>query len=272
MDDTHNLAMLTEAGFGPAANTDALSAFDVNEIMQMVSQLYCDYDCGAGIDLYWVNRELKPLPIGPPISYLNGGGRPDAFSYWGEMFYEPIPPDPNFPNNLTGNAQIVEDLLYNNAYPNTGLFKNENDFFREEIANNRDDSLKGFVVLLFKARVARIEAYDGNAHPFRSNLCRAYDDPATTPVIAQQGAIILTTNFSEENPFAYAQPHYDNLQFKSFLAWAVAHEIGHLIIGDDWHFFGTNNLMGGRVPIENTAIASEEIFMINLKNRRGVTQ
>jgi len=237
--------------------------------MQKVAQLYCHPTKGAGIDLYWVTRELKPLPIGSPVSYLNGTGRPDAFRYDGEMFYEPIPPNPNFPNNLTGVAQIVEDLLYNNHFPNTGLFKKVDDFFREEIANNRDPDLKGFVVLLFKARAARIQAHDGRTYPLNDRICRAYLDGND---VAQQGAIILTTNVSEENPFGYWLPHYNEGEFLNFLAWAVAHEIMHLIIGADWHFNGTDNLMGGRVPIGSTIIAHEEIQMINLKTKRGVTQ
>jgi len=78
---------------------------------------------------------------------------------------------------------------------------------------------------------------------------------------------------SEENPFMYGEQHYDKDGFISILAWAVAHEIGHLIIGDaSWHFYGLNSLMGTRVPIGDTVITNEEIIMINLKNRKGVTR
>ena len=75
---------------------------------------------------------------------------------------------------------------------------------------------------------------------------------------------------SEENPFMYGEDHYDKDGFISILAWAVAHEISHLIGVE--HFSGSNNLMGARVPIGDTVIASEEIMMINLKNRIGVTE
>ena len=86
-----------------------------------------------------------------------------------------------------------------------------------------------------------------------------------------KGAIILTTNFSEEAPFAYGEPHYTGVQFKSFLAWATAHEIFHLLIGD-WHFNGINNLMGDRVAVENAVVLPAELLQMNLKTRRGVTQ
>ena len=88
---------------------------------------------------------------------------------------------------------------------------------------------------------------------------------------SEQGAIILTTLFSEENPFSYAEQHYDKNLFKSYLAWAVAHEIGHLILGAD-HSLGSGCLMGTRTMIGNTTISDTEILRIDLKNRRGVTQ
>jgi len=90
----------------------------------------------------------------------------------------------------------------------------------------------------------------------------------------QQGAIILTTNVSEENPFAYGQQHYNQADFISFLAWGVGHEIGHLIMGngDADHSPGSGNLMGARTPIGGTTVSPAELLRINLKNRKGVTQ
>jgi len=262
-------SLMAEAGYGDAANTNALSAFDVDNIMLSVAELYADMSRGAGIDLYWVNRELNPLPIGGSVSYGNGYGRPDAFRYDGQMFYEPDPPV--FPNDLTGTAQIVDDLPLLNilklpAYRQ--LFKGEDEIFKNEITNNRDPSLKGFIPVVFKARAAMIEARDGNTYAFRSNLCRAY----LLGNVTEQGAIILTTNVSEENPFAYGQQHYNQADFISFLAWAVAHEIAHLIGCDDMLNPASGSLMGLRTLIGGTTISSTELSQINRNTRKGVTQ
>jgi len=269
-------SLLAEAGAGPAANTNALSAFNVDNIMQSVAQLYAHPTKGAGIDLYWVKRPLAPPALGGPIDYGNGTGRPNAFSYTGEMFYEPVPPV--YPNNLTGAAQIVDDLPLLNilklpAYRQ--LFRGEDEIFKSEIANNRDPSLKGFIPVLFKARAAMIEARDGNTYAFRSNA-RAYteDVPNDPDSVKKQGAIILTTNVSEENPFAYGQQHYSQADFISYLAWAVAHEIGHLLMGkgNADHSPGSGVLMGGRTLIGSTTAQSGEMSKMNLKMRKGVTQ
>ena len=261
-------SLMAEAGYGPAANTNALSAFNVNEIMQKVAQFYCDPECGAGIDLYWVNRPLKPLPVGIPIDYLNGTGRPDAFSYTDPMFYLQ-PNSPVCSNELNGMTQIMADGLYRNVYDlptHNALFAGESQTFMSEIASNRDPSQKGFLVVLFKTRAATV-LNNGSVRPIGTPACRAFLDGNTV----EQGALILTTMVSEENPFRYGQVHYTEAQFKGYLSWAVVHEIAHLIGCED-NFNASGILMGARTPIESTTASSAELLQINLKNRKGVTQ
>jgi hypothetical protein len=55
------------------------------------------------------------------------------------------------------------------------------------------------------------------------------------------------------------------------LTWAIAHEIGHLIAGEE-HPDGSGELMGSRKAIDETTVSGEEGSRINLRNRKGVTQ
>jgi hypothetical protein len=262
--------MAGDVGTGPAANPSAFAAFNKTQVMQNVAQFYCHPTRGAGIDLYWVNRPFVPV-VGQPIDYgTNGVGRADAYRYAGPMFYYQ-PATPVCSNELSGSTHVITDGLYRKIFgvpAHNVLFPPQDVSFKLEIEQNRDNSLSGFTVLLFKARSAAVRN-DGVVRPLDPPVCRTYasdDIPAT-----QQGVVILSVMVSEENPFNYAQPHYSPGQFENYLIWAVAHEIGHLIAGEE-HSHGSGGLMGPRTPIDGTTISGEECLRIDLKNRKGMTQ
>jgi hypothetical protein len=262
--------MAGDVGTGPAANPTAFAAFNKTLVMQSVAQFYSNPTRGAGIDLYWVSRPFVPV-VGSAIDYeTNGVGRADAYRYTGQMFYYQ-PTTPVCSNELSGSTQIITDGLYRKIFgvpAHNVLFPPQEGILKLEIEQNRDNNLSGFTMLLFKSRSATI-LNNGVVRPIDPPACRTYasDDIPVT----QQGVVILSVMVSEENPFNYAQPHYLSGQFTSYLMWATAHEIGHLIAGEE-HSQGSGGLMGSRTPIDDTTISGEECLRIDLKSRKGVTQ
>ena len=82
-----------------------------------------------------------------------------------------------------------------------------------------------------------------------------------------QGAAIWATSIAEQQQAPGSTPFADELAF------AVTHELGHMIViatADGEHFGGTNNLMNSPVGLSNTLFIEDEIKHINLPQRASV--
>jgi len=267
-------SLLAETGTGPAANTGALSAFDVDEIMQSVAQLYAHSTKGAGIDLYWVKRPFVPLQ-GPAVM-----NRPNAYRYTGDMEYRPEQQPSVFPTSLNGSAWISADWEYRKLVGRTAhnvVFPTHNGMFELMMEENRDMVLSRFVMLLMPSRHAHvmgtgIPVPDNPPYTTIPQLANAFciTDIHTPNFPLRWGAVVNLVGLAEEAPFAYSEPHYNDNNFKQILAWAIAHEIAHLLGCSD-NPVGSGILMGPRCFISACTVSSFEISQINLKNKKGAT-
>ncbi len=257
-------------GTGPAANPSAFATFNKTQAMQEVAKFYCHPTRGAGIDLYWVNRPFVPL-TGPAIDYgTNGTGRADAYRYTGQMFYQQ-PPAVVCSNEVDGSTWIIADNKYskhlNNKPVYEEIFPPEGGVHKLLLGANRDLSLSSFTLLLFLSRQSFV-LNNGSVRPAPPPSCLTYLDGDD---FASQGSFVFAVMVSEEAPFTYSESHYTTGQFQEHLWWSTAHELGHLILGGYHAPMGTGSLMSSRSFLSTCVVSTEELFLIDLKTRKGVT-
>jgi len=270
--------IITDIGTGNAINLNInWNQFDKTATMQRVAQFYCDYDFGAGIDLYWGNRQFKTL-VGPEIDLGNGNRRDNAYRYDGDMEYTPKP-GATVLGDLNGKTWISSDTEYKPTVPSTTyeeIFPPANGMFRFMMRQNRDDQLHGFVLLLLLSRYAEV-ARENNFAPYKTrpkleNAFSILDDPYMPNDSRRRGAVVNLAGVAEERPFNIhiaGLTHYSNAEFLDVVAYCIAHELFHLLWGLD--LISQNGLSGIFLPLSQITVSSAELQQINLKNRIGVT-
>ena len=273
--------IFADVGTGGAINLNIdWGTFDKALIMQKVAQFYCDYDCGAGIDLYWVNRPFVPLE-GPPIEYGNGSAREraNAYRYTGDMVYFPKQ-GATVTGDLNGSTWISSDTEYKATVPSTTyqeLFPPAHGMFRFMMEQNRDDKLSGFVLLLLTSRYSEI-ARENNYAPYKTypkdSNAFAILSLQAPDVPHQRGAVVNIAGIAEERPFnpniTTGLGHYSSAEFLDVIGYCIAHELFHLLGGFD--LVSLNGISGVFLPLNQITISSAELQQINLKSKQGVTQ
>ena len=104
-----------------------------------------------------------------------------------------------------------------------------------------------------------------------ANTNLAFMTPASgTPDVEYQGAFIFANSIAEEGRFSSTQELYDATKFEGVLAWATAHELGHIIGNPQGTTPGS--LMGSNAGTVIGAVSfiASEIEQINLRARLSV--
>jgi hypothetical protein len=267
---------------------------------QVVTDFYRDDVKGAGIDLYWVN---VPMDMGGPI-YVN---KLDAQG--NEMFDEnnnPVPYEGNRPhayhwtgnvsvggtNTAAGGAYVSNDLSLRHHAPE--FYRDFYEPFHPE-PHNHDETLANIMHgdpwLEKFVKVALLSRWGSIQKPSPVFRVPVHTSRNAIEIIQKshherEGAYIAVTGIAEEGG---TQPagHFTAEEFANILHYAVAHEIGHLILynaaaEDEWlrrHpgaalSDGHLALMGtgpqGRTGITNLSIVNLSRHVIDLHKKASV--
>lgn len=222
------------------------------------------YFVGAIVDTYWVRDALNDT--GTYVTYADGTSRL-AYKHTGTYT------DQSGNNPMTGTLCIGMDykLLYErpaicrNIYgpssAGSGILAPGN-------GDNRNPLCEDFVKLVMRGKKG-IVVNDGTV---RMHSQTALEVDETNGVGYQyHGAFVWANSIAEQQQAAPP----GSTPFPDELAFAVAHELGHLfiiVVGGDDHFYGTNNLMLSPPPggLPNTLFMKDEIEHINLPDRASV--
>ena len=270
--------IFADMGTGGAINLNIdWGTFDKTLIMQQVAQFYCDYDRGAGIDLYWVNRPFKTLTTQQPIM-----GRPNGYRYTGDMVYTPKP-GTQVLGDLNGSTWISSDGEYKNflGQGNSELyysvFPPTRGIYHQMLEENHCYSeLSGFVLLLLLSRdavVMQLNNVPNEVRPQGPNAFAVLADLNAPYNSNRQGAILCLAAIAEERPFntnITGLAHYTSPEFLDVIGYCIAHELFHLLGGLD--LVSLNGISGVFLPLPQITVSPAELLQINLKNRKGVTQ
>jgi len=248
----------------------AAEKYTRTKTMSGIAEFFSHPERGAEIDLYWC---YLPAELGPAVIYADGTSRERAYYYEGPMTRRVLD-GPN--EQLAGGAFIESDskLRSKDEQEANRLFGNY-----ACLRAQRDADMEEFVKLLLVSRWGSM-AHDGTVQV-------PAEGPAITrmhpghPVLTQ-GSIVGVNGVSEEGPHkAVVGRHYTEPEFQNVLQWAVAHELGHLIIrveaGEGWvgggHVAGVGFLMGpfpGVQGINAVQVGAVEMSGIGLPNRASV--
>ena len=253
---------------GNQANHTA-QMYDLTNIMERVSRFYRNTARGGVLDLYWVRDPLNDrdhLVVCPSMfvrrayqhigtySYIEAGATAYGHS-WLTVYHD---------------RKLWED----DRERWMELYRPENELGIGIASKNRNPRCEHFVKLVLAGR----KGYVNNAGEFRmSDIPHSgggtaiYADEKKTSVIAAQAAIVYVNSLSECRPFDSAE------QFLDTLAYAFAHEIGHLIIkpgdglSENEHRLGDPpSLMGSGSLLSALILHEDEIKNIDLRGRAGI--
>jgi len=276
--------MNLQASFNP---NNVLAAYNFNTVMQEVAKFYCDYTRGLGIDLYWVRKDFTKF--GPSYTPENLPLVAHQERFTGEIRHEyKVNDSTNSPWATNVLASASSFIAYDNRLMtppfdtqfNMNLYKQlsgnrpKTEFIRE----SRDPNLPDFIklVLLDRRCDLQVEIVNGQIHFFAT----VRDDNAMTPIInhdrSLQGSWVCVAAVADEGvAMKGVRRHYTQTEFIQQLVWAIAHEIGHLLIGGT-EFPHPEYLMTGGNPtpagISVITAGRDEINLIDLRNRRSVVQ
>ena len=269
------MRLTADAPEGGAINLNIdWGTFDKALIMQKVAQFYCDYDRGAGIDLYWVNRPFKTLTTQQPIM-----GRPNGYRYTGDMLYFPKQ-GATVTGDLNGSTWISSDAEYRATVPLVDyrkIFPSSRGIYHQMLEENRYSELSGFVLLLLLSRdAAIIQMNNGTVEvrPQGPNAFTMLEDNNVPYDEHQEGSVVNISAIAEERPFDVdiaGVDHYTNTEFLDVLGYAIAHELFHLLCGPN-HTANPGTVFGTGPKLSTLTTPSSELLMVNLKGRRGVTR
>jgi len=266
---------LAGLGTGSAVNLSAMQALNLPSVMQKVAKFYSDLARGLGIDLYWVFTPFT-MPVTPFTYESNNVSIPDLYKHTGTIEYQGI-----HSSTITGGSTwITHDhrLYADNDEEHARYFPEKRTSVF--IATNRNDTvLKDFIKVALPMRTGE-RLRNGQVRMTTSHHAEAHFDASSAFF---QGAHVDVVNIAEEN-FVDKGTHYPPDVFLNRLAWAIAHEIGHLIIrgqtSGNWaayhhHLTPSNNaLMSADFPppkgLSDAVGDPREIEKIDLPNRASV--
>jgi len=270
--------MASQNSFNPAA----LSAYSFNSVMQQVAQFYCHPTRGLGIDLYWCRRDFTVFGPSytpeflPPVEHL------ERFS--GETWQIFLDASLSYVSNTLSAGQ--SQIRYDNRLLTPPFDTSENlDLFRELakrpesafLQESRDPLLGQFVKLVLVDRRSDLELSSASGPVSAAKL---RPDNAKTHLVSTdsslEGAHVCVASMSDEGVvLPNVNRHYTANEFVNELVWAVAHELGHLLIGAQ-HYSSSTALMTNTSPapygIPLITAESTEIHDVNLKNRHSTSQ
>jgi len=276
--------MASQPSFNP---NNALASYNFDDVMFDVEYFFSHPTRGCGIDLYWVRKDFTAFgepytpELLPPVTHQERFAGELRHEYWSSD--DPIS---RFwtTNTLYSASTFIPydnrlitppfDTQVNVALYKQLLGRKETAFIKE----SRDPDLKDFVklVLLDRRSDLQVEISPSAGQPnFFANV---RPDNAVTPIIngepTLQGSWACVCAIAEEGVDKTGlRRHYTKTEFIGRLVWAIAHELGHLLIGGI-HFNQPVYLMTGNLPvpsgIEAITAGSGEIQLINLKTRRSI--
>ena len=165
------------------------------------------------------------------------------------------------------------------------VFKIENSFLHDVryggsqgvaiLANNgnRHELCRHFVKLALQGRKGFVDNF-GEYHAPHQGAAIEQDEFHEPNRPTYQGSAVFVNSLSEESELTSIEV------FESRLAYAVAHELGHLFIlgrhvvpfdGGE-HILGTNNVMGGTESISNISFHQDELKRTNLRQRASINR
>ena len=257
----------------PSFNASALGTYNLANVMQLVKAFCADPERGIGLDVEWVRDDL--VFQDPPLTDIDGVIlAPNTYRYNGEIR------QPEDKDNILANGSgfIFRDRRYRDllrrAYFETIYYREPNFFAQDRLLQEtRRDDLPKHVRLNLIDRW--VEVWNAPENPVPEILHKnAFASFMSNTPFQKCGAVVAVVGIAEEYP--YTPP-----QFINRLAWAIAHELGHLIIreqhGGDWdsnHLKTTNTtLMGsvfGTLGLSDIVGDLREIEKVNLKTRASV--
>ncbi len=230
--------------------------YSLSDTESAVTDLYNRTNNGAGINVYWAKDTLA---LGGLVDYngdgiQNGDDRPNAYHWSGnvEVFGGPA--------NIGGGAyvwfdrklQLENNALFNTLYKDSSGGVGKNCLFQK----SRNSQLEHFAKLVIVTRWGRVFPADDD-HP--SVHCRVTNENARSTTAnadhTLEGCYVAATGVAEE-----ATPAYSNTEFNKIFNYAVAHEIGHLLINAAQHpGGGATALMGTASPPNRSGITAIQV-------------
>ena len=254
---------------GQGSNWDAIKDYKLKDTMSEVSAFYRDTTKGGVIDLYWCRTVFDPvfrLENGDPAAPINyiflDENQQETGRYTRNTHYaiegtslaslswqEPKPKvsgrfsvyDDRWLRDQPSNAggdDLLADLVY-------GAINNHTGHPRKFLAHGRDDDrLRDFIKFGFWSReaVVRVTVDDENlgthgrhilSHRHSIGPAREVDQRQAVEDERERGAYVFAADVAEEYYGPYGKGlagHHASDTFVKLLAYAAAHEIGHLLI------------------------------------------
>jgi len=221
--------------------------------------------CGAGIDVYWVRLDDDIIDLGPPIDIEGFDGNREHAYLWTNSVLKIGAGDPV---ETAGGAYVHDDanLKEEDVYIYRSMFRDAEDedgrparLFQnlsERVSDRYPGLLERFVNLALVSRWGKV--YGPNpTYPGTSEVyCRV---PLLGPAVASmdkinyklEGALVAVTGVAEEGaylPEPYDGDHYDQGEFKNVMECAVAHELCHLLVGNQHPAKGDSTALMGDPP------------------------
>ena len=243
--------------------------YSLSEIMGAVSDFFGNdgpvvgnpgYFKGAILDTYWVRNALNDTET--YVTYTDGTTRL-AYKYTGTYIDQRTSSNwmgtlcVGWDHKLRGDDRDESDRIYGLTQAGLGILAHE---------GNRDLRCGHFVKLVMRGKKGEVLGNGAMRAPTGGTALEV--DERWDTRYNYQGAAIWVNSIAEGNypPLA--------VSFPDELAFAVAHELGHMIIdavddGEHWPE-GINNLMNVPVGLSNTLLIKDEIEHISLCKRASV--
>lgn len=264
----------TTANNGTNTNRAALqAAYNFTAIMGSVSAFYRDPTDGAEIDLYWCRDTF--YPVAGVVSYSNPAAPPyfDAYFKHGDGVHFESPPVNPDPVTNGGNTVVWDHKWRAANQPSHDLryLGGEMSLIR---ASRNDVTLGDFVKLFLGHRHAQILTAQTRIY---SSNAKTGENSTTAE---NNGSLVFVSGIADEN-LAKGVALYDSTTLRKVLDYAIAHEIGHLVIdaqsANGWTNDEHSNAQNGSVmrsdpvkDLDQLEFTVEELSKINLPGRSSL--
>ena len=251
--ETQGIATLSANGEG--SNWTALQNYSARNSLGLVSDFYRNKAKGGMIDIYWCVTPFNPTVQGNEITCLNNYVRP-AYSITGKSVAvgSNVQPTPF----VRGQFDVFDDRWLRREEGGDpqlaiSLYGQSTGHPRKLMAHGRDDKhLGAFIKLGLFGRAAKVRneadpdnnTFAGGSGPGLGIWSHTFEEAPSREVDArtagepdEKGCYVFVSDLAEEHYKATLQEGrldpavlYNQGEFNSTLAYAIAHEVGHLLI------------------------------------------